>query len=161
MCEGKIWSFFSSWYSFYLWPLQWRHNGCDGISNHQPHDCLLSRLFMCRSLAFVRGIHRKPVNSPQKRPVTQKMFPFDDIMIRICIIKIRWSRGNTFVLAWYLKSNQQSTKLPRARHMLLPHSDSVGQVLYILNPINNQQNSPGLDICYCLTVTAWGKYYIS
>ena len=29
------------------------------------------------SLAFVRGIHRGPVNSPQKGPVTRKMFPFD------------------------------------------------------------------------------------
>ena len=29
--------------------LQWRHNGHDGISNHQPPDCLLSRLFRCRS----------------------------------------------------------------------------------------------------------------
>ena len=28
------------------------------------------------SLAFVRGIHRGPVNSPHKWPVTQKMFPF-------------------------------------------------------------------------------------
>ena len=29
--------------------LLWRHNGCDGVSNHQPHDCLLNRSFMCRS----------------------------------------------------------------------------------------------------------------
>ena len=29
--------------------LQWRHNGCNGISNHQPHDCLLNRLFGLRS----------------------------------------------------------------------------------------------------------------
>ena len=29
--------------------LQWRHNGRDGVSNHQPHDCLLNRLFGCRS----------------------------------------------------------------------------------------------------------------
>ena len=27
------------------YPLQWRHNECDGVSNHQPHDCLLKRLF--------------------------------------------------------------------------------------------------------------------
>ena len=33
------------------------------------------------SLAFVRGIHRWPVNSPHKGPVTQKMFPFDDIIM--------------------------------------------------------------------------------
>ena len=29
--------------------LQWRHNGHDGISNHQPHDCLPNRLFRHRS----------------------------------------------------------------------------------------------------------------
>ena len=31
------------------------------------------------SLVFVRGIHRGPVNSPHKWPVTRKMFPFDDV----------------------------------------------------------------------------------
>ena len=29
--------------------LQWRHNGRDGVSNHQTHDCLLNRLFRRRS----------------------------------------------------------------------------------------------------------------
>ena len=29
--------------------LRWRHNGCDGVSYHQPHDCLSSRLFRRRS----------------------------------------------------------------------------------------------------------------
>ena len=29
--------------------LQWHHNGHNGISNHQPHDCLLNRLFRRRS----------------------------------------------------------------------------------------------------------------
>ena len=29
--------------------LQWRHNGRDGVSDHQPHDCLLNRLFRRRS----------------------------------------------------------------------------------------------------------------
>ena len=34
------------WYDTnYYYSLQWRHNGCDGVSNHQPHDCLLNRLF--------------------------------------------------------------------------------------------------------------------
>ena len=52
----------SSWGS----TLHWRHNGHDFVSNHQPHDCLLNRLFRrsqrkhqsSASLAFVRGIHR-------------------------------------------------------------------------------------------------------
>ena len=30
-------------------PLQWRHNELDGVSDHQPHDCLLNRLFGRRS----------------------------------------------------------------------------------------------------------------
>ena len=29
--------------------LQWRHNGRDSVSNHQPHECLLNRLFRRRS----------------------------------------------------------------------------------------------------------------
>ena len=33
------------------------------------------------SLSFVRVIHRWPVNSPHKVPVTQKMFSFDDVIM--------------------------------------------------------------------------------
>ena len=36
------------------WTLWWRHNGRDGVSNHQPH--------------------RGPVNSPHKWPVTRKIY---------------------------------------------------------------------------------------
>ena len=74
-------------------PLQWRHNERGGVSNHQPHDCFLNRLFGHRwdhrkhqssaSLAFVRGIHLWPVNSPHKGPVTWKRFPFDDVIMHI------------------------------------------------------------------------------
>ena len=33
------------------------------------------------SLAFVRGIHRWPVNAPHKWPVARKMFPYDDVIM--------------------------------------------------------------------------------
>ena len=33
------------------------------------------------SLTFARGIHRGPVNSPLKGPVTRKMVPFDDVIM--------------------------------------------------------------------------------
>ena len=33
------------------------------------------------SLAFVRRIHRWPVNSPHKWPVTRKLFPFDEVIV--------------------------------------------------------------------------------
>ena len=39
------------------------------------------------SLAFVRGIHRGPVNSPHKGSVTRKIFPFDDVIMPvICLL---------------------------------------------------------------------------
>ena len=34
---------------FTLKPLQWRHYGGDGFSNHRCLDCLRNRLFRCRS----------------------------------------------------------------------------------------------------------------
>ena len=36
------------WYKA-ITSLQWRHNGPDGVSKHQPHACLLNRLFRRRS----------------------------------------------------------------------------------------------------------------
>ena len=42
------------------------------------------------SLAFVWGIHRRPVNSPHKWPVTRKMSPFDDV-IMVLMTFIYWS----------------------------------------------------------------------
>ena len=37
------------WWRVYANSLQWRHNEPDRVSNHQPHDCLLNRLFRRRS----------------------------------------------------------------------------------------------------------------
>ena len=76
-----------------MFTLLWRHNEPDGVSNHQPHGCLFNRLFGHRSKKTSKlrvtglcvGNSPGPVNSPHKRPVTRKMFPFDDvIMIMQC-----------------------------------------------------------------------------
>ena len=37
------------WQHRFKFTLQWRHNGHDSLSNHQPHDCLFNRLFWRRS----------------------------------------------------------------------------------------------------------------
>ena len=42
------------------------------------------------SLAFVRAIHRRPVNSLHKWPVMRKMFPFDDVIMIIKMLVILW-----------------------------------------------------------------------
>ena len=46
--------------------LQWRHNERDGVSTHQPHDCLLNRLFRYRSnqTSKLRGTGLCEGNSP-------------------------------------------------------------------------------------------------
>ena len=70
--------------------LRWRHNGSDSVSNHQPHDCLLNCLFRRRSKKTSKlrvtglcvGNSPGPVNSPHKGPVTRKMFPFDDVIMK-------------------------------------------------------------------------------
>ena len=68
------------------------------------------------SLAFVRGIHRRPVNSPHKWPVTRKMFPFDDVImehvlegdaIMSCYLSY-WTvllRPFCVQVTWYIRQN--------------------------------------------------------
>ena len=46
------------------------------------------------SLAFVRGIHREPVNSPHKGPVTRKMFPFDDVIMYSPLQEMQWGTSH-------------------------------------------------------------------
>ena len=72
--------------------LQWSHN----VLNHQPHDCLLNlysdadqrKYQSSASLAFMRGIHRGPVNSWFKWPVTRKMFPFRQWRLRNSVVEV-------------------------------------------------------------------------
>ena len=47
------------------------------------------------SLAFVRGIHRSPVNSPHKGPVTRKMFPFDDVIMVLVHVRSLYSHSGS------------------------------------------------------------------
>ena len=85
--------------------LQERHNGRDGVSQ-------TSVLVVCStvcsgadqrthqsfaSLAFVRGIHRWPVVSPHKGPVTRKMVPFENVSM---IVSVAW--GTNVLENWQL-----------------------------------------------------------
>ena len=89
-------------------PLQWRHNERDGVSNHQPHDCLLNRLFKAQIKENINAprywplwgyvIHRWPVESPHKGPVTRKMFPFDDVIMTFNTCKSHCCINKEFVV---------------------------------------------------------------
>ena len=63
------------------------YSGADKKKTHQSSA----------SLSFVREIHRRPVNSPHKWPVTRKMFPFDDVIIRIFVL-FELSQGSVLLM---------------------------------------------------------------
>ena len=74
------WLILVIYFPILLSTLQWHIIGRDGVSNHQPYDCLLKRLFRRKSkktskLRFTgicAKIDRWPVNSPHKWPGTRK-----------------------------------------------------------------------------------------
>ena len=61
--------------------LQWRHDERDGVSNHQPHDCLLNRLskrmpcriHMCHITVTSRWLHDLSVKSRQLYHLFQRL----------------------------------------------------------------------------------------
>ena len=61
--------------------LRWRHNERDSVSNHLPHDCLLNRLFRRRSKKTSK-LRVTGLCGGNKWPVTRKMFPFDDVIMK-------------------------------------------------------------------------------
>ena len=82
------------------------------------------------SQAFVRGIHRRPVNSPHKWPVTRKMFPFDDVIMWNLLIRVpavvpglnsvRPSTGEILITQkiCYVKCTHESISIPDASPFL-------------------------------------------
>ena len=69
------------------------------------------------SLAFVRGIHRRPVNSPHKWPVTRKMFLFDNVImsrhIDERVTSLWFCFDVTSLMTWWCKGVFSMTLLSR------------------------------------------------
>ena len=69
----------------------------------------------------MRGIHRRPVNSPHKGPVTRKMIPFDDV-IMICLPRgegfhlsgtsLYWKYNETFAFIITIRQNTGKDSSP-------------------------------------------------
>ena len=77
-----------SWAIFYF-PFQWRHNGRNGVPNHQPHDCLPKRFLRHRlkktSKLRVTGLcaGNSPVTGKflAQMASNAEMFPFNDVIM--------------------------------------------------------------------------------
>ena len=126
-----------------------RHNGLDGVSNHQPYDYLLSRLFRRRSKKTsklrVTGLQvcgeftGGPVNFPHKWPVTRKMFPFDDVIMvylpTTSPVKPSWMLNDLDFIFW--KRNT-----PRAQPSFAPSFRRVKQSSHVWNSLTNSTLCP-------------------
>ena len=127
------------------------------------------------SLAFVRGIHRWPVNSPHKWPVTQKVFPFDDVIMTLyyeqgcvtwqtcndtikhddCILTQNCITVTSWLAWWRLKttsvSNVCSTVCSGADQRNHQNSASLALVKKIhrwpLVPLKRTSNAENISIC--------------
>ena len=127
---------------------------CSGV-DHWKHQS-------SASLASVRGIHRWPVNSPHKGPITRKMFPFDHIIMTSQVVawwqmgkkslnvpvtnllKLIWVIRKIFVMQKNINVRLDKTELYCARHTELfwglfsingHHLTNVVIFLYIINAV--------------------------
>ena len=91
LCVNVFIHQFRYWHGSSRTPLQWRHNERDGVSNHQPSDCLLNRLFRRRSKKTsklrVTGLcaGNSPVTGeiPAQKASNAEIFPFDDFFMHL------------------------------------------------------------------------------
>ena len=72
------------------------------------------------SLAFVRGIHRGPVNSPHKWPVTRKMFPFDDVIMNVQVLGFGVAYIRALMVCFYVSQSKCSTARVERNIWLFP-----------------------------------------
>ena len=75
------------------------------------------------SLAFVWGNYRGPVNSPHKWPVTRKMIPFDDVIVKSQSFMQIWSvvYALNSMLALHICVNQGNTSIAPPQLKLIRH----------------------------------------
>ena len=68
-------------------PLQWCHNERDGVSNHQPHHCLLNRLFKVQIKESIKAPRHWPLwgeftgDFPAQRASNAENVSICDIMV--------------------------------------------------------------------------------
>ena len=110
-------------------------------------------------LAFMWGIHRGPVNSPHKWPVTRKMFPFDDVIMkfrkRFCAIASScnnsqndgWRARVLFFLGW---RNRHVWKVYSVIRMYYRKTSNISR-------IKSQNLNVSCIPCSCLRSIHWSQ----
>ena len=120
-------------------------------------------------LACVRGIHRWPVNFPHEGPVTQQMFPFDDIIMEYCkpkstkatyrsgyIQRMRWSSTAQQPEKWE-KVNESSETQPCFKSVHCKYGPRLVFTIRFTPPLNQQHRQGdgiAIAISYCDMLSA-------
>ena len=94
--------------------LQWRHNECDDVSNHRPHDCLFRHRWKKTSKLRVTGLceGNSPVTGEFPAQMTRNAenvsiwWRHHDLRERL-----GYQKHVTYVLAWRLKALRYSLNL--------------------------------------------------
>ena len=138
--------------------LQWRHNERDGVSNHQPYDCILNHLFKAHI--------KENIKAPRQWSFcgeftgdrgTRKIFLFDDV------IMLRWYHN--FVKAfpvsigWQMRAEVNSADITRC----------VGTVARDYSVMSScfwrNLNSLDIETCKCVIirkyVVCWSTFWKS
>ena len=69
-------------------------------------------------LAFLRGIHRSPMDSPHKGPVTRKIFPFDDVIMKQTRMPMIQQPSDEYIRSRH-RHMHHSSLWPLARHNVM------------------------------------------
>ena len=116
------------------------------------------------SLAFVRGIHRWPMNSPHKGPVTRKRFPFDNAIIGVVyplrcyihrtgkyIAQSVFLREPATIGSLWLENDLDENELEFKSHM--------GKLKENVRVISNEINGNPWDMNICIAHSSHWKIY--
>ena len=116
-------------------PLQRRHNGHDGVSNHLHLDCLLNPFVQAQIKENIKAprhwpsVWREFTGHRRKVPVTRKIFPFDDVIM----LDHLWSQ-------WWPMS------VPVSKPRLLLMTDISGTCIRIKVWISNYNHAKQWDV---------------
>ena len=129
--------------------LQWRHNGRDGVSNHQPHQCLLNRLFGRRSqkASELRVTGLCAENSPETGELPAQMVSSAEN------VSIWWRHREI------LSSSKDPDVVPERQHFCSKYEYEEGMPSRAVTVIyfSSDMKSTGLSLCYSL---AGGKRWL-
>ena len=120
------------------WWARWR------LKSHQKRQS-------SASLAFVMEIHRSPVDSPHKGPVTRKMFPFDDVMMLAwgsLLIASKILKTQYFIFVYLIFMSQISLYFLHSTSLLSFHIDVVLTLSIGEQPFCTGRSSPQSDWTY-------------